>query len=541
MTRLFSRPQWLDSAIFYEIYPQSFYDSNGDGIGDIRGIIAKLDYIIGLGCNALWLNPCFDSPFKDAGYDVSDYRKVAPRYGTNDDLIALFQAAHEHGMHVLLDLVPGHTSEEHGWFAASQRAEANEFSDRYIWTDSAFQGYSMPFISGESERDGTYILNFFKCQPALNYGFAQRDRSWQSSPDSPAAAATRGAMLDVMRFWLAAGCDGFRVDMANSLVKHDGPDKRETIRTWQMILGTIKEEYPQSAFVSEWGVPQQAIEAGFDMDFYLDWRPDGQGNGYNMLLRDVDTPLDRNNDHSYFSADGGSGVQGFLDQYIPQYEATRRDGYFCFITGNHDTPRVAPRLDERERKLAFGMLMTMPGVPFVYYGDEIGMQYRPLPTKEGGYGRTGSRTPMQWGEGENLGFSSALPNDLYLPVETGPDATTVAAQRVRGDSMLAWMSSLLALRAGHESLRAAADFEVLAASEEGRSFVYMRSATGASGQRSGERLIIVMNPGRSQERITLPRAFSSQNPPSALLSLGYVCAEDNGLTVGGQSFAVLGW
>ena len=129
-----------EDAVFYEIYPQSFYDTNGDGIGDFNGIIEKLDYIKSLGCNALWINPCFDSPFKDAGYDVRDYKKVAPRYGTNNDLYRLFGEAHKRGIRVLLDLVPGHTSEEHEWFRQSQKAEKNEYSNRYIWTDFCFQG-----------------------------------------------------------------------------------------------------------------------------------------------------------------------------------------------------------------------------------------------------------------------------------------------------------------------------------------------------------------------------------------------------------------
>ena len=172
--------QWLKDAVFYEIYPQSFCDTNGDGIGDLPGITSKLDYIKGLGCNALWINPCFDSPFKDAGYDVRDYKKVAPRYGTNEDLAQLFRTAHEKGMHVLLDLVPGHTSEEHPWFKASSQVEKNEYSGRYIWTDHCFAGGDgMPFIGGETDRNGTYILNFFKCQPALNYGYGKIHEVWQ--------------------------------------------------------------------------------------------------------------------------------------------------------------------------------------------------------------------------------------------------------------------------------------------------------------------------------------------------------------------------
>ncbi|MBQ9347947.1 MAG: glycosylase, partial [Oscillibacter sp.] len=164
--------KWLKDAVFYEIYPQSFFDSNGDGIGDLNGITAKLDYVKSLGCSAIWLNPCFDSPFKDAGYDVRDYRKVAPRYGANEDLVRLFETAHQKGIRVLLDLVPGHTSEEHPWFLESKKAELNEYSDRYIWTGNWFQGaQGLRYISGEAERDGAYIINFFKSQPALNYGF----------------------------------------------------------------------------------------------------------------------------------------------------------------------------------------------------------------------------------------------------------------------------------------------------------------------------------------------------------------------------------
>ncbi|MCR5650776.1 MAG: glycosylase, partial [Lachnospiraceae bacterium] len=145
-------PKWLRDAVFYEIYPQSFYDTNGDGIGDIRGIIEKLDYIKDLGCNALWINPCYDSPFKDAGYDVRDYKKVASRYGTNEDLYELFETAHKKGVHVLLDLVPGHTSEEHEWFKESGKAQRNEYSDRYIWTDFWISGIAgHPYIGGECE------------------------------------------------------------------------------------------------------------------------------------------------------------------------------------------------------------------------------------------------------------------------------------------------------------------------------------------------------------------------------------------------------
>ncbi len=213
-------PTWLKDTVFYEIYPQSFYDTNGDGIGDLEGIIQKLDYIKELGCNALWINPMYDSPFMDAGYDVRDYKKVADRYGTNEDAYRLFEEAHKRGIKVLLDLVPGHTSDEHAWFNASKQPEENEFSSRYVWTNGAFVGVKdHPYMAGMSDRNGAYMLNFFASQPALNYGWLDRTESWMSAVDSPEAIATKEAMKDIMRFWLDHGADGFRVDMADSLVK----------------------------------------------------------------------------------------------------------------------------------------------------------------------------------------------------------------------------------------------------------------------------------------------------------------------------------
>ena len=307
-------PDWLKKAVFYEIYPQSFYDTNGDGIGDIPGIIEKLDYIKDLGCNALWINPCFDSPFKDAGYDVRDYYKVAPRYGTNEDLYRLFETAHKKGIHVLLDLVAGHTSEEHEWFIKSGRAEKNEFSDRYIWTDFWISGIAgHPYIGGERERNGTYMLNFFKCQPALNYGFLHPTEDWQMSPEDPGPQATKKALKDIIRFWLDKGCDGFRVDMADSLVKDDDEKKSGTCKIWREIRAMLDQDYPEAAFVSEWSNPWQAINsAGFHMDFYLNhWN-----NGYHTLLRDHETGGENN---SYFKKDADSDITRFLDDYLPRY------------------------------------------------------------------------------------------------------------------------------------------------------------------------------------------------------------------------------
>lgn len=483
---------WLKDAVFYEIYPQTFYDTNDDGIGDFNGITAKLDYIKSLGCNALWINPCFDSPFKDAGYDVRDYKKVAERYGTMEDLKRLFDEAHARGIHVLLDLVPGHTSEEHEWFRESSRPSANEYSDRYIWTDGWLcGGAGLNYIAGETERNGAYIVNFFKCQPALNYGVLSPSEPWHKSIYDPACIATREAVKDICRFWLDAGCDGFRVDMADSLVKHDDEDKSGTVKVWQDILGTIHSEYPESVFVSEWGRAEQAIKAGFDMDFYLDW----MGNGYNSLVRDYEMHMNafaamdrapgKDEDFSYFKADSAGTCDHFLDEYMERYEQIKNDGAIALITGNHDTTRISFGLTEAELKLAYAFFVTMPGNPFIYYGDEIAMRFRNLPSKEGGFTRTGSRTPMQWNRGVNMGFSGADADALYLPVDPSEDAPDVESQLADESSLLSTLRGVIELRHSEPDLLDKSNLEIISR----RPLVYKRG-----------KLILAVNPKSSDER-----------------------------------------
>lgn len=465
-------PEWLKKAIFYEVYPQSFLDTNGDGIGDINGITQKLPYIRNLGCNAVWINPCFDSPFMDAGYDVRDYKKVAPRYGTNEDLIRLFETAHTLGMHVLLDLVPGHTSEEHPWFRQSSLARENEFTNRYVWTEGVWDypvGYH--FISGRSQRDGNYLVNFFSTQPALNYGFAKRTEAWQMPPEHPACVATREAMKDVMRFWLDRGCDGFRVDMANSLVKNDDEQKSATGALWRNVREMLDTAYPQAALVSEWSQPEQALPAGFHCDFFLNEK----GNGYYRLLRDTDEAGGKPN--SFFCRDGGGDVLPFLEEFQQRYRSTKDRGYIGLITCNHDTERLGGSLTPQEIKLAYAFLFTLPGVPFLYYGDEVGMRYRKgMVSKEGGYRRTGTRTPMQWTAGQNAGFSEAPAAKLYLPVDDAPDAPNVEAQAGQAESLYETVRSVLHLRAQYAQLSADAPFEVLYVQKRGCPLVYRRGS-----------------------------------------------------------------
>ncbi|MCX4312508.1 MAG: alpha-amylase family glycosyl hydrolase [Clostridia bacterium] len=481
---------WLKSAIFYEIYPNSFSDTNGDGYGDFAGITEKLDYIKSLGVNALWLNPHYDSPFMDGGYDVRDYFAVSPRFGSEADFDELIAAAHARGIKVILDLVPGHTSEQNADFLKSAEAVRNELSDRFIWTNGEWefpQGFRA--ISGRHDRKGNYIVNFFSTQPALNYGFNRIDEpSWQMPYTSDAAMATREWLKSVMRFWLDRGADGFRVDMAGSLVKNDGADneKPATSEIWRDIRAMLDKEYPDTVLVSEWSDPQ-AIRAGFDADFMLDHH----GNPYNLLVR----AEEREGCYSYFDIAGRGDGKAFADGFSAWYgEVKAAGGYIGLLSCNHDTPRLAPQYTAEQLKLVYATLFTLPGVPFLYYGDEIGMRYiKDLPSVECGFARTGSRTPMQWSVERNAGFSAA--EQTFLPTFADKQ-TNVAAQTKDKKSLLNFIRSLFEFRKTRKEF-AGGDFEFLYA-DGSKPLVYRR----------GE-LIIVVNPTKSKctVPVTVPPKF----------------------------------
>lgn len=483
------QPKWLKNAVFYQVYPQSFYDSNGDGIGDLPGLIDKLDYIRDLGCTAIWINPCFASPFNDAGYDITDYYKVAPRYGTNADLKRLFRQAHKRNLHVLLDLVPAHTAIDHPWFKASCRPEKNEFSDRYLWTDSpwVWNEPAFTFIRGYSDRNACFLPSFFWSQPALNFGFANPDPSkpWQYPTDHPACRATRQAIRDVMQFWLTAGCDGFRVDMASSLIKND-PGWKATAKHWRSVRQWFDRQWPQAALVAEWSSPTAAINAGFHMDFMLHMNDIA----YNHLFRQEGH---RNKfwdpkDHSFFDSEGLGDITAFLDSYAKHLDATQHKGYISIPTGCHDLSRIRLHRTQKEVEIIFAFILTMPGVPFIYYGDEIGMQQiNGLTSKEGGFCRTGARTPMQWTPGKNAGFSAAPANRLYLPVDTRKDAPCVQTQQKNPRSLLNTVKRLIALRKQSDALGSDAAFEPLYAQKRKYPFVYLRRS-------KKESVLIALNP-----------------------------------------------
>lgn len=466
------QPTWLKDALFYEIYPQSFHDTNGDGIGDFQGIIEKLDYIHELGCNAIWMNPCFASPFMDAGYDISDYYMAAPRYGTNDDLKRLFAEVHKRNMHILLDLVPGHTSSEHQWFKESMKAEKNKYTDRYVWTDSVWtEPKGMGSLRGISDRDGSCAVNFFSHQPALNYGFYQPEESWQQAMDDEGPKATIEELKNIMRFWLSNGCDGFRVDMAGSLVKND-IDSKGTIRLWQNIRDFLNQEFPDAAMVSEWGEPDKSLQGGFHMDFLLHFG----SSHYNDLFR-CDEP--------YFSSRGNGDISAFIEKYKENYEKSERKGLICIPSGNHDMIRLSHFLNTDEQKIAFAFLLSMPGAPFIYYGDEIGMKYMEnLVSLEGGFERTGSRTPMQWNHDVNAGFSNAPSELLYLPVDAALERPTVEDQITDPDSLWNTIRNLISFRKNNPALQNTSEIEFL---QDGYPFVYKRFCSSQS-------MTVIINP-----------------------------------------------
>ena len=512
-------PNWLKDAVFYEIYPQTYCDSNGDGIGDIEGIISKLDYVKSLGCNAIWLNPIYDSPFMDAGYDVRDYYKVAERYGTNDDAKRLFEAAHQKGIKILLDLVPGHTSDQNEWFLQSKKAEKNEYSGRYIWTDSVWEAPPQyKFLCGITDRDGNYLVNFFSSQPALNYGFNEITHpAWQKPTSDPDCKATVEALKDIMRFWLDMGCDGFRVDMADSLVKNEDGEKPETCKIWKGIREMLDKDYPEAAIVSEWCNPKVSVGAGFHSDFYLDH----DTNGYRILFRDKDNKTGECK--AVFSKNGKGDITRFLDEYLDDLKGTKGKGYISFITCNHDTPRMTRMFDKLEAKIAYSFVFLMPGVPFLYYGDEIGMSFMEgLNSKEGGYSRTGTRTPMQWNSSANHGFSSAPADKLYLPVDTSENAVTVESQLDDPDSILNTLKKVIALRHENEDLQSDGDFEVVYAEKNKYPFVFKRG-----------KFIIAVNPTAKEQ--SAPCSFEGET----VFEIG--SAETNGkkIAMKPQSLAVI--
>ena len=327
---------WKSDAIFYQIYPTSFMDGNGDGVGDFIGMTEKLDYVKSLGANAVWLNPFYLSPFMDGGYDIQDYYQVDPRFGNMQDFENFVKKAKSLGIKVIIDLVVGHTSNKHEWFKESAKKERNEKSDWFIWTSNWYTGYKNKTLFGLYERDGGFFINYYACQPALNYGwtFEQEDQQgeWQMHYTDKRLEPLRAEIIKIMQFWMAKGIDGFRVDMASHLVKGgdyqtQNPKVVEGIRwLWNKLITPIKNQYPEVFFVAEWDCPRNSVGiCDFDCDFILHDEP-----CYNDLFRNekgknLYPELEKGD--SYFAKAGKGSVKEFIkysQEVFEKVEIARR-------------------------------------------------------------------------------------------------------------------------------------------------------------------------------------------------------------------------
>ena len=502
--------EWLADAVMYEIYPQSFADSDGDGVGDLRGVIDRLDHIASLGVDVIWFNPCFASPFVDAGYDVADYLTVAPRYGTNDDMAELVAKARERGIRVLLDLVAGHTSVEHPWFQEELAADGpGPDGDRYVWCEelpARAWSRDMPgtpaWVPSPGPRPGYYLKNFYDEQPALNFGWVTRPdgEPWRDAVDAPGPLRNRQALRDIIAFWLDRGVAGFRVDMAFSLVKDENWQEGllETAALWRQTREWLERAYPDAVLIPEGSEPRTGHPFAFDADFFLVIQAehgslfDNQGAGRLPFHAPAEP---------FFDAAGAGSTRVFLDGWRTAREADPARTVIM-STADHDFSRLCcgPRTAE-QLGAALTFLFTWGTVPCLYYGDEIGMRYLPgLPDVEGsrcdpGYNRAGCRTPMQWDDGPNAGFSTASPERLYLPVDPDPGRPTVAAQQDDPGSTLAFVRRLIALRRTTPALGTREPTRVL---NEGYPFAYAR----------GDSHLVVVNPRREPAGLALAGADS---------------------------------
>ncbi len=354
-------PAWLSDAVLYQVYPQSFADFDGDGTGDLRGIVEHLDYLAWLGITAVWLSPCFVSPMRDAGYDVADYFTVDPRYGDNDDLAELAGEASRRGIRVLLDLVAGHTADTHPWFTAS----ACDPSDhRYIWAAPGPDGRPPEgFVPSPGRRPGGYLPNFFDSQPALNFGYARQKAGepWRQGTDADGPRANRAALCAIMDHWLRLGVSGFRADMAYSLVKDD-PGRTETGRLWGGVRGWLDRAHPDAVLLSEWGDPALAVPAGFHADFFLQFGGPADGRPLRSLWSNgtaANRPEWGTDGPCYFDAAGRGTAGPFVAAYLDALAVIGEPGHIVLPTANHDFARLraGPRAPG-QLPAAFAFLLT---------------------------------------------------------------------------------------------------------------------------------------------------------------------------------------
>jgi maltose alpha-D-glucosyltransferase/alpha-amylase len=453
-----SNPLWFKTAVFYEIHLRGFFDGNGDGSGDFRGLTEKLDYLQWLGIDCIWLLPMYASPLRDGGYDVADYRSVHPDYGAMDDVRAFIDAAHQRGIRVIADLVMNHTSSDHAWFQAARSSPDSPYRDYYVWSDTVhrYEDARIIFIDTESsnwtwdDQAGAYYWHrFFSHQPDLNF-------------DNP---EVQEAMLDALRFWLDLGLDGFRLDAIPYLYERDDTNCEnlpETHDFLKRVRATVDDEYPDRVLLAEanqW--PEDVVQYYGDGDechmcFHFPVMP----RMFMAMRREDGTPmleiLERTPDIP-FNCQWGLFLRNHDELTLEMVTDEERD----YMYGEYAKDprmklnlgirrRLAPLLDNGrdEMELMHAILFSLPGSPVLYYGDEIAMGDNVYLGD-----RDGVRTPMQWTGDRNGGFSRADFAQLYAPPLMDPvygyQAVNVEAQLRTPTSLLRWMRRLIALRKEH--------------------------------------------------------------------------------------------
>jgi len=486
---------WWKRSVIYQIYPLSFQDTDGDGKGDLQGIRQRLDYLASLGVGAVWLSPIFPSPMKDCGYDITDYCDIAPEFGTLNDFDALLADAHSRNIRMILDFVPNHTSDQHPWFRQSRGSRNNAKRDWYIWRDPAPGGgppnnwlsnfggsaWTLDAITGQY-----YYHAFLTEQPDLN---------WRNP-------AVRTAMYDVLRFWLARGVDGFRVDVLWHLMKDaelrdnpPNPDYRPGDPSHRRVLQVYSADRPEIFDVIS--------EMRSVVDAYSE----------RVLIGEIYLPLERL--VGYYGV-GGSGVHlpfnfhlilapwnaAEIVKIISEYERLVPQGAWPnWVIGNHDQSRIATRVGPAQARIAAMLLLTLRGTPTHYYGDELGMEDVPIPhervrdnwTKSEpglGAGRDPQRTPMQWDGSLHAGFSEDEP---WLPVSPMYQTANVEALDREPRSILALYRRLFALRRSHRALITGSK-RLLEAPDN--VITYERAT-------EGERLLVALNFGHETHELKL--------------------------------------
>ncbi len=479
-------PTWFQRAVFYEVLVRSFYDSNGDGQGDLPGLTEKLDYLQWLGVDCLWLPPFYDSPLRDGGYDIRDFQKVLPEFGTIEDFVALLDAAHQRGIRVITDFVMNHTSDTHEWFQHSRREPDGPYGDYYVWrdTDDGYPDARIIFVDTE-ESNWTYDRvrhqffwhRFFSHQPDLNY-------------ENP---AVQEEIFNAIRFWLDLGIDGFRLDAVPYLFEEEGTNCENLPRTHELLKklrAMVDKEYPGRVLLAEanqWPADVVAYfgeaDTGGDechMAFHFPVMP----RLFMAVRRESRFPISEVLDQTPAipaNCQWGIFLRNHDELTLEMVTDEERDYMYAEyakdprMRANVGIRRRLASLLENDRnqfELFTALLLSLPGSPVLYYGDEIGMGDNIWLGD-----RDGVRTPMQWSPGRNSGFSRANPGRLYVPMNQDPiygyQSVNVEAQQNSSASVLHWTRAMLAVRRRHEAF-ALGDFLDLGGSNPGV-FSFVRS------------------------------------------------------------------